>query len=337
MTCVSCPPQKRRPEFSRPRWPRVLAVLCSAGLSLACGDSDPADASNSSGGQPVAMATGGMATGGQIGSGGASSSGGATETGGEATGGEVGAGTGAAPAAGGCRENDECAEGTTCYLPGVEPPETCDEPDYCGECTCPPMPVVPIAIAQECDAATPCPGGMMGMMAGAMRAASTCGDAGICEECASDQDCPPELSHCAVSALFDARMCFECASDSDCPGERPLCDLTTAGSVQEAGTCVECAEDTDCAEGACTDGVCAPECSSDADCAGTDLLICGSAARCEEPPCTTDTDCPSVGTCTDRGCVRKSCSADDDCGAAEFCVGFRCYPSLGSCLSSSSP
>jgi hypothetical protein len=333
-----------------------LGLVCVWLATSACGGGSSGDSAvpqNSEAGGGGEQATGGggeQATdGGRSESGGMSTSmkqvggsGGAVSGSGGGAGTNVTGGSGGKSVASGgvagslssgqCRSNADCPspEPTSsfeCVPPGetVKQPPLCGAPGWCGECGCPPQPLPIEGAGNPCDAPADCP------QSGAERAASVCGDNGLCAECVSNTDCGSEAPYCDFGPR--GNECFECRADTDCSPERPRCLLTReiAPSLGfgEGGSCVACRETADCATGICIDYACRPECSSDASCGGA-MRACLDE-RCVAAPCQEADECGEFGICTNSSCARQTCTTDADCGATNACINHACYPEAGSC------
>lgn len=295
-----------------------LASLVAAGAALAlaaCGSSEaPRDAS---GGSAVAgRHAGGTSSGG-------------TSSGGSHDGGAQSGGSGGATKAG-CHDASECPPttqppfgGTTmCLLPGQAPPAGgCGAPMWCGQCSCPPQPPVPLGNGQACQTGADCPKPMDGFATATVCAAGQCG------VCAENSDCPEAAPVCgAVQSGFMGgptfRLCTACALDAQCPNERPHCQLNYGLSK-----CVACVTTAECATGVCFEGSCTPSCGADKPCGGA--LECSPELRCGPLSCSNDSVCPVNMACNAGHCARKACTSDTMCQGA--CVSGFCYDSLGTC------
>ena len=307
----------------------ALSVLVSLG-----GCSSSTTSANGSGGASSAgfagldrgsaghSASGGVS--GAAGSGGASGSGAA-----------IGSG-GASGASSGCRSNADCSNASTlpgsaqiatCLSPFASPPGLgfgCGAVQWCGQCSCPPMPIAPYGNGASCSADMKCPA--PGAADAGAEVASICNN-GTCTECATTADCPAARPACAsVGGSFGQgfRACTECASDADCGAAKPHCVLAPG----VGGSCQLCSTTRDCASGVCSQNACVPGCDAQHPC--TDPVTrCSAAQRCEAIPCSGSSACPLNMQCAAGYCARSACSSDADCEG--YCVNKECQEKLGIC------
>lgn len=141
-------------------------------------------------------------------------------------------------------------------------------------------------------------------------------------------------------AVFPAcRDDADCTDGSSCfaPGacnvgdyEDPVDECIPGSPCSDGSVCqwvpAECGVDTwyqcvdSCASRGCDEGW---QCD-----VGTGL--CSPWSCADGYTCPEHTSCDPGADEGDHGCVRDSCAVDADCGGG-FCVGARCYDSLGSC------
>lgn len=288
--------------------------------------------SGGTGGAPTAGNGGeaGVDTGGFSGEGtsGTGGSGGSGSSGGSGTG-----GTGGTDGRAACRNTADCGTSTSggffeCVPPGTTPQQDggCGAPDWCMQCSCPPRPIEPYGIYQDCVVNADCPTATT--VPGLDRYASFCGAGGTCVACRDDGDCPSDAPRCAINALGQAD-CFECVDGADCADPAPVCDVVGASLGGTGGSCVPCSVTSDCATGICLQNACVDQCSTDAECGGAPEISCVDA-RCVPRPCTSSGDCPALFACTQGACHRITCQSDAVCGGGT-CVNAACYDGLGSC------
>lgn len=156
------------------------------------------------------------------------------------------------------------------------------------------------------------------------------------EACRTTADCGGSLS-CVPSAgaggggicvtgefhvATTAKECVlvQCAVPADCcPKGATTCDATRYTCTN--GTCgtVQCTSDSQCFGGKCAGGVC-QECTTNANCLAGETCQSG---RCQ-PPCSTDSECPSFNRCVNNACVDSGCQSDRECVAATRNVEATC-------------
>lgn len=230
----------------------------------------------------------------------------------------------------GCHNVAECPSRVTppfggvpmCLVPGQAPPSGgCGAPQWCGQCSCPAQPQVPMGTGMACQTSQDCPEPGAGTSA-----ARVCNGA-TCTACVQDSDCPNSTVCGQVTTLFGAgptnfRICTACNLDSDCPSARPFCQANYGASA-----CVACRTTSDCQSGICSSGTCTPVCSAAAPCGPA--LQCNAQQRCEALSCQRDVDCPKNIACSGGHCARRACTSDATCEGN--CVNGFCYDSLGTC------
>ncbi|HXK18914.1 MAG TPA: hypothetical protein VNG33_13980, partial [Polyangiaceae bacterium] len=219
---------------------------------------------------------------------------------------------------------------THCLWPGESPPSSgCGAPQWCGQCSCPPMPRAPAGTGMQCTTNADCPAATPGLSTAGVCAA------GSCTQCATNTDCPTEAPICSSVqvALFPGaapgttptfHVCVACQTDTDCPGAKPHCSL-------EGGTaaCVACTSTIGCAQGVCASGACVPGCGPAQPCSSP-LQECGALQRCQALSCASSASCPPNTDCAAGHCGRRTCTADAQCDQGA-CVKGICYETRGTC------
>jgi hypothetical protein len=136
--------------------------------------------------------------------------------------------------------------------------------------------------------------------------------------CSGDEECTPG----ETCNLGTGECDHPCVSDATCPTDQ----------VCEDGVCTEtpptCIDDEDCAGWYCVGGFCTPECPTECE---TDVEFCGDMERCvppggENPPCTTDAQCPGGELCEDGHCAPPTPPCDMTCPSGDQCVDGVCVP-----------
>lgn len=267
---------------------------------------------------------------------------------------------------GGCRTDQDCANGFTCD-PLTKTCNECNEDTDCakGE-TCDGKNCVPCSTPDSCAGASCncCPNGQFGTQ---MKCAAIepNGDP-LCVECTSDAECAGGVCNLAVGRCMSALpenntptccgdTCVNCLSletivvDGE---QRPRFPFCLPGPVGTA--CAECRQDSDCGEGAfCLSGVCSPctrdkRCGTRCDSCGGDTPYCkgqtASTAECVR--CTDDSHCNGgtcdlmMNTCATGGCLLTCgpltpyCNGSDcvECYADAHCpCGGTCNPETKTC------
>jgi hypothetical protein len=212
---------------------------------------------------------------------------------------------------------------TQCLSPDqVAPPTVCGAAQWCGQCSCPPMPPVPMGNGISCETNQDCPAPLAGASTASICAMKQC------VQCGTSTDCPTDAPQCSsVQGGFapSFRLCVACLTDPDCPTAKPHCSL--AGGY---GTCVACTFSNDCAEGVCADGAYVPGCGADKPCSNP-LTECTAKQRCEALSCAASTSCPPNTACMTGHCQRRGCTTDAACDQGA-CVNSICYETKGTCF-----
>jgi hypothetical protein len=140
---------------------------------------------------------------------------------------------------------------------------------------------------------------------------------GICGNCATEADCPP-------NDICNQGSCT-CAGNSGCGGDAPVC-IADAG-VCGCNTSADCAAGTFCDQSSSLFGVCVAPCTAPAgacDPAGANPYCDTDAGLCAQ--CLVDAQCADAGLgsyCVGDACV--ACTADAQCAALDagtpYCNG----------------
>lgn len=193
---------------------------------------------------------------------------------------------------GGCRDDNECADGLSCVQVGFV--RNCLEPCGAGD-------ACPQNFACEGGACVP--------------------ESGLCDTCGGG--CAGERPICN----FITAQCVQCAPGNPCP-EGTICD--DMGTCVEPAPGVECNTGLDCRDGErpyCDEAICV-NCRDDRDC---DIGEACNAGRCvEADPCDRVT-CQDGARCDEGLCVgddgAPACVDDDDCPGDDR----RCNAATGQC------